>query len=481
MTYLPLIFAKEKTPVCMDAVLTEDLKLDLILSPEVCRMLLCRPEAETVALRSEMFGAMLTDKEASARIGAVLEELKISHTLYRALNRAASEKAAAFIFSSLFGHYSNFCRLSAELPRYGRLFARFSETFSKVISSERFVTACKRSGEIADMLSTVRRVSLKVTGDDIKVSLPNDDGISARLHACANELGIPLSSHPETEIELRASIPDALAKLSPEVFEPACGFYLENRALISGEVFEYIEELEFICGILDYCERMRSYGLPLSFPKIAKEKKIALKNVYDLTLTAKECKHIVPNDVDFDEHTPFFYLTGANGGGKTTYLRAVGCAVVLFLAGAPVVCDGGECHIFDSVFTHFPRDERFEGSGRFFDEIARVGKILEREKGNSLILLNETYATTGEEKALEYTSELADKLNGSGNFGLYITHQHEVGKSKIPFLGVVIDANDGNKRTYRIEKRRLPPRSFAADILEKYGLTPEALKARFGL
>ncbi len=481
MTYLPLIFAKEKTPVCMDTALTEDLKLELLLSPAVCKILLCRPESETVALRSEMFSAMLSDKSAHATVSSLLSELKAAGELYRALNRATSEKAGAFIFASLFKRYSDFCSKAASAPSYGKLFSRFSKTFAEVTDNKRFSDACKRCSAISEMLDSVRSISLKITGDDVKVALSQEDGISASLISCANELEIPLTSHPETEIELRASIPDALAKLSPEAFEPACEFFREYRALISGEIFEYIEELEFIIGILDFCEKVRAYGLPLSFPRATEEKKIALKNVYDFTLIAKQSKIIVPNDVDFDKNEPFFYLTGANGGGKTTYLRAVGCNIVLFLAGAPVVCDGGECYIFDSVFTHFPRDERFEGSGRFFDEIDRVNKILERENGSSLILLNETYATTGEEKALEYTAELADRLNKSGSFGLYITHQHEVEEGKIPFLGVVIDALDGNKRTYRIEKRRLPPKSFASDILEKYGLTKEALDKRFGL
>ena len=481
MTYLPLIFAKEKTPVCMDTALTEDLKLELLLSPAVCKLLLCRPESETVSLRSEMFTAMLSDDGARATVNALLSELKAAGELYRALNRAASEKAGAFIFASLFKRYSDFCRKAASAPSYGQLFSRFSKTFAKVVATESFAAACEKSDTVCQMLDGVKSVSLKIAGDEIKVALSQNNGISASLISCANELQIPLSSNPETEIELRSSIPDALARLAPDVFEPACEFFREYRALVSGEIFGYIEELEFILGILDFCEKIKAYGLPLSFPKISNEKKIALKNVYDFTLIAKEEKIIVPNDVNFDEKEPFFYLTGANGGGKTTYLRAVGCNVALFLAGAPAVCDGGECYIFDSVFTHFPRDERFEGSGRFFDEIDRVNGILERENGSSLILLNETYATTGEEKALEYTAELAKKLNESGSFGLYITHQHEVGESKIPFLGVIIDALDGNKRTYRIEKRRLPPRSFASDILEKYGLTKEALDKRFGL
>ena len=132
------------------------------------------------------------------------------------------------------------------------------------------------------------------------------------------------------------------------------------------------------------------------------------------------------------------------------------------------------------VHTHFPKDERFEGSGRFADEQKRVDVILNacqnsEGHGNSLILLNETYSTTNEEKATVCTSELARNLYKSGNLGLYITHQHGVDEAVVPFLGVMVDELDKNRRTYRIERRRLKNRSFAADILAKYGITEEGL------
>jgi DNA mismatch repair ATPase MutS len=151
----------------------------------------------------------------------------------------------------------------------------------------------------------------------------------------------------------------------------------------------------------------------------------------------------------------------------------------MFLAGCPVFCESGSASLISAVFTHFPRDERFEGTGRFLDEKNRVDAMLSRLDGNCLVLLNETFATTGEEKAIEQTGILADTLYTSGNFGLYITHQHGVSKTEIPFLGVTVDENDSNRRTYKIEKRRLPPRSFAKDILQKYSLDKASLENRF--
>ena len=59
--------------------------------------------------------------------------------------------------------------------------------------------------------------------------------------------------------------------------------------------------------------------------------------------------NIVPNDILFNEKT-FFFLTGANGGGKTTYLRSVGIAVILFLSGCPIPCEGAEIYPLDNVY-----------------------------------------------------------------------------------------------------------------------------------
>ncbi len=486
MNYPRLLFKNEALPKVMPENILSDLKLDVLLPAEVCDFLLRGADKDNILLRQDMFSRLLSDKSGRAEeeIGALRLLLSDGKRLYRALNRASCESEEAYIFPFLMRDITEFSQKAAEISGYGELFDRFSAFFSNVCSGSAFTAAAGRLGEITEAITGAASLIIKTDGDSSKILRESPEDLTSALEGCARELGINLSGKVMRPFALQKSVAEAAAKLSPEVFGRASEFYLEYRTLISGEIFEYLEELEFIAGMLDFTRRAQKSGIPYSFPSVTEEKKLDFKNIYDVTLLIKNEEHIVPNDAFFCSDEPFFYLTGANGGGKTTFLRAIGVAVVFFLAGAPVFCEKGEACVFESVLTHFPRDERFEGSGRFFDEIRRVQEILDFpavRSGKSLILLNETYATTGEDKALEYTAELALKLYKSGNFGLYITHQHELSENIIPFLGVVIDETDSNRRTYRIEKRRLPPKSFARDILEKYGLTREALEKRFGL
>ena len=90
------------------------------------------------------------------------------------------------------------------------------------------------------------------------------------------------------------------------------------------------------------------------------------------------------------------------------------------------------------------------------------------------------YSTTNEELAVRSTLELAEKLKASGSFTLYITHQHGLEAAQVPFLSVIVDQDDQNRRTYRIARRLEAEGSYAADILRRYGLDEEALSRRFG-
>ncbi len=481
MIYKSLIFADTVPERVISEDVISDLKLDLVLPSEVTDVLLYKPNEETLTLRRELFQRLIGIKNAEKELDGVLRTLSLSRELYSALNRASSVAASSFIFVFLFSSLSEFCKKATVIKDAGVLYSRFADTLKVLSDSEDFKNAEAEAEGLTAELSKISQVVIATEGEASKVYRESEICISERLKECAAELGITLSKKQEKPLALQKGIAEALEKLYPAEFSKAKKFYDNYRMLVQGDIFDYEGELKFILGVLKFTGEAVSRGIPYCFPSLSEQKEIDFKNVYDITLLKKEGTEIVPNDVSFNESEPFFYLTGANGGGKTTFLRALGVSVLFFLAGVPVFCEGGQASLLSSVFTHFPRDERFEGSGRFVDEVNRVNVILENSDGRSLVLLNETYSTTGEEKAVAYTEELARTLYKSGSFGVYITHQHSVSEEEIPFLSVVVDESDSNRRTYKIEKRRTESFSFAKDILKKHGLTGEALKKRFGI
>jgi len=242
--------------------------------------------------------------------------------------------------------------------------------------------------------------------------------------------------------------------------------------------FPYIRELNFYCEMRDFYISMGNRGIPYSFPKIVKEKRFTVKDLYDISLVNKECEKIVPNDTWFDKDYPFFFLTGANGGGKTTYLRSIAINMILSLGGMPIFAREGDIYPFSCVYTHFPKDERFAGTGRLHEELARTKAILSECDNDAFILFNETFSGTDDKKGYELLLETANEIKKRGIGGLYVTHFHEIQETSFPILGVTVDKSDENRRTYKITRRNNEKNSYAYDILRKYGLDRESLMER---
>lgn len=476
-----LLFTDLNTEYSSGADTPIDLKLDMLLPEGTAELFRIKPTEKGLLLRREFFSDILADRESSvARFEKALSLLAHAEEAKQALEGAVCDNAKYYIFVEYAARMSEIYRVFAEKAELGELYDGFCSYFSEAISSPEFGALNNKLNDILESRERIGFLDLNAENEKIKVSRENPASMREKLRLCLEAYGIPMPDSENKFIPLQKSIVDAAAALYPAEFADFAEFYRVYGDFFDDSVFKTALEFRLAVGIIRLVEKAERAGVPYCFPQLSEAKKIKLYDVYDIALLLKGDVKIVPNDGIFTADEPFFYLTGANGGGKTTYLRALGNAVLSFLFGAPVFCRGGECCLLDAVHTHFPKDERFEGSGRFADEQKRVDEILSlcdngEGRGNSLVLLNETYSTTNEEKATVCTSLLARKLHASGNFGLYITHQHGVDETVVPFLGVLVDEQDKNRRTYRIERRRLKNRSFAADILAKYGITAEEL------
>jgi len=226
-------------------------------------------------------------------------------------------------------------------------------------------------------------------------------------------------------------------------------------------------------------QRVTKLGVPHSIAKISQKTQYIAKELYDISLLAKNCETIVPNDADFTENEPFCFLLGANGGGKTTYLRALGVNLIFFLAGCPVFAKEAEIYPFDIVLSHFPRDERFDNTGRLDEEGRRTEEMLKAAQDKiAFLLFNETFSGTDDKRGFDLLTDTVAKIAESKQLGLYVTHFHEVMSLDYPVLSAEVDLSDANKRTFRIVRSKGSASSYASDILKKYRLDKAALAAR---
>lgn len=404
--------------------------------------------------------------------------------LSECMEDACCEEERNAVFPALFFEYLRFSELASEIPctadgKYPVLISRFSSFFSGLYSEAVSAGYDREAERVSANVSRISECRIRIDGKYIKFYDGAAQGFSSRLKRCAEGLGV--SFEPEYMQKARRqdkSFFESCVRLYPEDFSALSEFYNKTHEFYNADVTAYKSELRFYIGIHRLFVMTAKNGIPMCYPSVSGGRETHISDAYDISLLSKQ-KNIVPNDIDFTCGERFFFLTGANGGGKTTYLRTVGIAAVLFMLGCPVPCRDAKISVFDRIFTHFPHDERFSGSGRFVEEHQRAEHILELAGEKSLVLLNETYSSTNEENAIEMTMQLAEKLFKSGAAGLYITHMHGLSSCDIPYLNVIVDKDNDNRRTFKIARRRSDNTSLAYDILKKYRLTEDDLRIRF--
>jgi DNA mismatch repair ATPase MutS len=254
-------------------------------------------------------------------------------------------------------------------------------------------------------------------------------------------------------------------------------------------------------------ERLREAGLPTCRSAIAPidERVCRMEEAYSVSLALRLMAEatmsetpvgsaIVTNEVAFDGTSGrVWILTGPNRGGKTTFVRAVGLAHLLFHAGLHVPAAVARLSPIDALYTHFPVTEGTSpGEGRLDDEAVRLAEIFRRATPHSLILLNEVLSGTSTVEALGLAYDAVRGLRLLGARAMYVTHLHELGTyveeinastSGDGVVGSLVaevagEAEDGQpmrRRTFRI--RPGPPLglSYASEIAEQHGISYEQL------
>lgn len=106
------------------------------------------------------------------------------------------------------------------------------------------------------------------------------------------------------------------------------------------------------------------------------------------------------NEVNADRRR-LVIVTGANQGGKSTFLRSVGLAQLMMQSGLFVGAEALRAEDCACVLTHYIREEDATmKSGKFDEELARMSDVVDHVEPGSMLLLNESFSATNERRAL---------------------------------------------------------------------------------
>ncbi len=298
--------------------------------------------------------------------------------------------------------------------------------------------------------------------------LPGDDGILGRLSPTWPR-GMSFTVPPRDEHGLRAlselrgkgivHVAEALAEATDHVL----AFFERLRA-----------EVGFYVAALNLHEQLATRGGVTCLPEPSEAPGAALTaaGLYDAALALHLDDRVVGNDVAADGKR-LLLITGANQGGKSTFLRSVGQAQLLFQAGMFVPAEAFRASVCSGVFTHFKREEDATmTSGKLDEELARMSEIADLATTGALVLCNESFASSNEAEGSEIGRQVVHALTESGVRVVFVTHlfdlAHSLEQEQVEAaLFLRAERLPDGTRTFRIVPGEPEPTSHGGDSYQR--------------
>lgn len=290
---------------------------------------------------------------------------------------------------------------------------------------------------------------------------------------------------------------DALSRVVTDILKRTVNnlkSLLNKYVGVSGYDFvALMPEIIFYIRFAELCDKIKSLGLPLSKAEVVDKdnRSCDIKDIYNIKLGIRAAQgeqgEIVTNDFSFGDNARIYILTGPNRGGKTTITQAVGLAFLLAQNGIYVPAASMSLSPCDNIFTHFPADENDTVDlGRLGEESKRLSEIFSCATRYSLLLLNESLATTNVSEGLYIAKDVIRSMRYLGVRSVFNTHMHDLARNlnevntEVEGDSTVESMVTGTRHGHRCFKVSIaPPQgvSYARDIAEKYGVTFESIKA----
>jgi DNA mismatch repair ATPase MutS len=230
-------------------------------------------------------------------------------------------------------------------------------------------------------------------------------------------------------------------------------------------------ELAFYVGCLNLHGQLVHKGEPVCFPLpvAASERRHAFQGLYDVCLTLSMEPRVVGNDVQAD-HTDLVIITGANQGGKSTFLRSIGVAQLMMQCGMFVPATSFSANLCDGLFTHYKREEDMTmHSGKLDEELSRMSEIVDHITAHAMVLFNESFAATNEREGSEIARQIICALVEKRLKMFFVTHVYTfargfVDKAMANVLFLRAERQADGRRTFKLVEGEPLQTSYGEDL-----------------
>lgn len=241
-------------------------------------------------------------------------------------------------------------------------------------------------------------------------------------------------------------------------------------------------ELAFYLGCMNLRDELTKSDASTCFPVPTPidTPQFQCRDLRDVGLCLATVKKVTGNDVDADGKS-LIVITGANEGGKSTFLRSLGVAQVMMQAGMFVTAQSFRANVRDAVFTHFKREEDATLThGKLDEELARMSGIAEYIGSTSLLLCNESFASTNAREGSQIARGVVRAMIESGVKVVFVTHLYDLAHSlharhDPADLFLRAERRPDGARTFRLMPGEPEPTSYGEDSYRRvFGVTARA-------
>lgn len=233
------------------------------------------------------------------------------------------------------------------------------------------------------------------------------------------------------------------------------------------------DELAFYIGGLNLAGQLAECEVPFCIPIILEgpERHRQYHGLYDASL-ALEHRKMVSNDLPPCERL-IYLVSGANQGGKTTFLRSVGQAQLLAQAGLIVPAQDYTSHVVSGIFTHFRQEEDNRMvNGKLDEELNRMDEIVRYIRPRALLLCNESFSSTNEREGAEICFQITRAMQKHEIEQCSVTHLYSFAEAVMVHLCdetcfLRAERSESGERTFRIIEGAPQPTAYGQDLYRK--------------